>query len=95
MFQSNGTADKSYTPSESNQLRAVLTELLNSELALSDRTIRAWAQARLMHVEHQIRRERCLYGDIDTATSIATRLVSGYSPEDIERGGSKRRPRER
>lgn len=95
MSQSNGTADKSYTPSESNQLRAVLTELLNSELALSDRTIRAWAQARLMHVEHQIRRERCLYGDIETATSIATRLVSGCSPEDIERGGSKRRPRKR
>jgi hypothetical protein len=72
MSQSNGIADKSYTPSESNQLRAVLTELLNSELASSDRTIRAWAQARLMHVEHQIRRERCLYGDIETATSIAT-----------------------
>jgi hypothetical protein len=95
MSQPNGTADKSYTPSDSNQLRAVLTELLNSELASSDRIIRAWAQARLMHVEQQIRSERCLYGDIETATSIATHFLSGRSPKDTKPGGSKKMPRER
>jgi hypothetical protein len=88
-------ADKSYTPSESNQLRAVLTELLNSDFVSADWTIRAWAQAQLMHVEQKIRRERCLHGDIETATLIATNLVSGCSLKDTEPRGSKKRPRER
>jgi hypothetical protein len=83
------SASKSYTPSESDQLRAVLFELLNSELASSDRTIRALAQARLMHIEQQIRRERFLYGDIETATCIGTRIVSDALRKTSNAEGAK------
>jgi hypothetical protein len=85
----DSSGNKSYTPSESNQLKATLTELLNTELAHSNKAIRAWAQARLMHVERQNRKERCLHGDTETAASIATHIVSDCYPYNIEPGGSK------
>jgi predicted component of type VI protein secretion system len=40
------------------QMKATLTELLNTDSVRADDKYRAWIQERLMDAEHQIRRQR-------------------------------------
>ena len=55
------------------QIKATLTELLNTESVRSDDKFRAWVQERLMDAERQIRRQRRRHSDSDRdfAQSIA------------------------
>jgi hypothetical protein len=92
MPRSRDTTD---TSNELSQLRAMLTELLNTWLVYPDMRVRAWTQDRLVLVEQRIRRERRLYGDAETAASIATHLISTCSMKESELGGITMRPQER
>jgi len=58
------------------QIKATLTELLNTESVRSDDKYRAWIQERLMDAEHKIRKQRRRRSDIDTeiAETIAKSL---------------------
>ncbi|KAF2268602.1 hypothetical protein CC78DRAFT_378858 [Lojkania enalia] len=47
------------------QIKATLTELLNTESVRADEKYRAWIQERLMDAEHQIRRQRRRRSSID------------------------------
>ncbi|KAF2743907.1 hypothetical protein M011DRAFT_471033 [Sporormia fimetaria CBS 119925] len=53
------TSDDAHALCEINQqIKATLTELLNTESVRNDRALRAWVQGQLMDVEQQIRRNR-------------------------------------
>lgn len=58
--RNNGVhAEDSHTLNEINQnLKATLTELLNTESVRADEKYRAWIQERLMDAEQKIRRQR-------------------------------------
>lgn len=64
-----------------NQIKATLTELLNTESVRSDEKYRAWIQERLMDAEQQIRKQRRRHssGDREMAASIATHISPGFS----------------
>jgi hypothetical protein len=89
MPRSRDTID---TASELSQLRAMLTELLNTWLVYPDMSVRAWTQDRLVLVEQRIRRERHVHGDAKTAASIATYLISTCPMEESELEGITMRP---
>lgn len=64
------------------QVKATLTELLNTESCRSDEKYRQWVQSRLMNAEHQIRQQRRRRssgsdGDREFASSIAEHLDLG------------------
>jgi len=61
------------------QIKATLTELLNTESVRSDEKYRAWIQERLMDAEHQIRKRRRRHSgaDRDFAQSIAEHFERG------------------
>jgi hypothetical protein len=64
------------------EMKATLTELLNTESVRSDEKYRAWIQARLMDAEHQIRQQRRRRSsgsnvDREFASSIAEHLDLG------------------
>ncbi|KAF2198484.1 hypothetical protein GQ43DRAFT_400776, partial [Delitschia confertaspora ATCC 74209] len=66
--------DDSKSACEINQqIKATLTELLNTESVRSDEKYRAWIQDRLMNAERQIRRDRRRRSSVDReiAQSIA------------------------
>lgn len=73
-----------YPPSEdarklseiNQQIKATLTELLNTESVRNDDKYRAWIQERLMDAEHCIRRNRRRHsnGDRQMAASIADHI---------------------
>src|SRR5689334_19731325 len=55
----NSYIDDSRRSCEINQqIKATLTELLNTDSVRSDERYRAWVQGRLMDVEHNIRKQR-------------------------------------
>lgn len=65
------------------QIKATLTELLNTESVRSDDKYRAWIQERLMDAERQIRKQRRRHssGDRMMAASIATHMSpTAFSP---------------
>lgn len=69
--------EDSYRLREVNeQIKATLTELLNTDSARSDDRFRAWVQERLMDVEQQIRRQRRRHssGHRETADAIAMHI---------------------
>jgi hypothetical protein len=87
--------DTTDTSNELSQLRAMLTELLDTWLVYPDMRVHAWSQDRLVLVEQRIRRERRPHGDAETAASIATYLISTCSTKESELGGTTMRPQGR
>lgn len=74
----HGHVEDSHKLCEVNQqIKAMLTELLNTESVRSDEKYRAWVQERLLDAEHQIRlqRRRQSSADRDMAASIATNMT--------------------
>ncbi|KAF2240848.1 hypothetical protein BU26DRAFT_442068, partial [Trematosphaeria pertusa] len=75
--------EDSHKMCEINQeIKATLTELLNTDSVRSDEKYRAWVQARLMDAEHQIRQQRRRRSsgsivDREFASSIAEHLDLG------------------
>ena len=58
------------------QIKATLTEMLNTESVRSDDKYRTWIQERLMDAEHHLRKQRRRHSSIDqdVAASIATHI---------------------
>lgn len=63
------------------QIKATLTELLNTESVRSDEKYRSWVLDKLMDAEQQIRKQRRRHssGDKEMAASIATHFGPAYS----------------
>ncbi|KAF2273936.1 uncharacterized protein EI97DRAFT_139208 [Westerdykella ornata] len=69
--------DDSYRLRQVNeQIKATLTELLNTDSARSDERFRAWVQERLLDVEQQIRKQRRRHSgsDREMADAIAMHI---------------------
>jgi len=66
------------------QIKATLTEMLNTDSVRSDAHFRAWVQERLMDVEQQIRKERRRHSstDRDAAASAASIAMHISPPEE-------------
>jgi beta-lactamase class D len=64
------------------QIKATLTDLLNTDSARSDEKYRAWIQERLMDTEQQIRKQRRRHSSSnrEMAQSIATHMSPHMSP---------------
>lgn len=60
------------------QIKATLTELLNTESVRSDDKYRAWIQEKLMNAEHQIRRQRRRRNSLDR--EIAQSIADNFEP---------------
>lgn len=63
------------------QIKATLTELLNTDSVRADERSRMWIQARLMDVEKQIRKQRRRHssGDREFAESIAEHMTPSFT----------------
>lgn len=63
------------------QIKATLTELINTESVRSDEKYRSWVLEKLMDAEQQIRKQRRRHssGDREMAASIATHFSPAYS----------------
>ncbi|KAF2195351.1 hypothetical protein K469DRAFT_681675 [Zopfia rhizophila CBS 207.26] len=75
-----GDAHKLYEINQ--QIKATLTDLLNTESVRSDEKYRAWIQDRLMDAEHQMRKQRRRKSSVDReiAESIAEHFDHAFSP---------------
>lgn len=74
---SRQSSDTQHLYEINNQIKATLTELLNSESVRNDDKARVWVQARLMEAEHELKKERrrkSSGADAGVASSIADNL---------------------
>jgi hypothetical protein len=65
------------------QIKATLTEMLNTDSVRSDSHFRAWIQERLMDVEQQIRKQRRRHSSTDRG--VAASIASHISPPEQEK----------
>lgn len=78
----DGRTDESKALCEINQqIKATLTELLNTESVRSDDRYRAWIQEKLMDAEHQIRRQRRRRSSMDR--EIAQSIADHFEPHSL------------